>query len=312
MDEASEVEPIDPDVPSAEGPTDAVEPPHDQAAEPVAAGRTGRRALVIALAVGVPLVLTGAVFAVLAAAGTFDEPEPPQLTASQAERIDAEFAEREDLLAELDYQRTEYELDLSDWTQSEEWTEEYLADTAQPTPSVPNPGGTALPGADPTGRAFLDAIGATDVTVFFEAGPDNCGYYGNGGTELGYAGGCFRPEYPNSLYMAWDPQAESVAWSIFVHEAMHWYQDEHYIQATYLADFAGVDFESYSSVWEADASCRAVYSYGMTLEDYVDTTSPCTIAGWYEGYITDYLVSRGANLTEPDPAAYEPVETSRP
>jgi hypothetical protein len=170
-----------------------------------------------------------------------------------------------------------------------------------------------MPGGDPYGRAFLDSIGATDVTVVFDAGPDNCGYYGNGGGYgYVYAGGCFRGDYANTLYMAWDPGAEDIVWPIFVHEAMHWFQAETYAQDTYLADFAGIDQSQYNERWEADASCRAVYVYGMSLSDYEGSSSPCTIDGWYEGFIADYLTSLGANLAEPDPATYELSESSRP
>jgi hypothetical protein len=170
-----------------------------------------------------------------------------------------------------------------------------------------------MPGDDPYGRAFLDSIGATDVTVVFEAGPENCGYNGgDGGGDYYYAGGCFNPEYANTLFMAWDPGAEDLVRSIFVHEAMHWYQNEHYLQDTYLADFAHVDFAAYNERWEADASCRAVYVYGIPIEEYADSTSPCTIDGWYEGFIKDYLASLGVHVTEPDPAAFEVAEASRP
>jgi len=281
----------------------AVEPPR----------RRRRFALVLALSIGLPLLAAGGVVGYLAFTGAFAEPESPHLTASQADRIDDEIAEREDLLSQLDGRRSDYRTQLTQWNQSEQWARDFYADAAQPTAAVGNPGGGAMPGDDPYGRAFLDSIGATDVSVFFEAGPENCGYTGSGGgADFAYAGGCFRAEYPNTLYMAWDPQAESVVWPIFVHEAMHWFQDEKYVQATYLAEFAGIDASTYNERWEADASCRAVYVYGMSIDDYVDSSSPCTIDGWYEGWITDYLTSLGAHLTAPDPATFELAETSRP
>jgi hypothetical protein len=289
------------------------EPTDAFALEPPAPRRRGRLALVLSLSIGVPVLAAGGVAAYLLLSGAFAEPEPPELTALQAERIDEEVAERGDLLDQLDAKRTEYRTELSQWNQSLDWTEDDHAIAAQPTLAVPNPGGDAMPGGDPYGRAFLDSIGATDVSVIFEAGPDNCGYYGNeGGGDFVYAGGCFRADYPDTLYMGWDPGADDLVWPIFVHEAMHWFQDEHYVQATYLADFAGIDSSAYNAMWEADASCRAVYVYGMSLDDYVDSSSPCTIDGWHEGWITEYLTSLGARLAEPDPATFELAETSRP
>jgi hypothetical protein len=278
------------------------------------APRRGRRlALVLSLCLGIPVLAGGGVLGYLLVTGAFAEPEPPALTAAQGDRIEAEVAERGDLLEELDGKRAAFRTALTQWTQSLTWTEDALGAAEQPGVAVANPGGGALPGGDPSGRGFLDSIGATDVSVVFDAGPDNCGYYGNsGGSGYVYAGGCFRSEHSNTLYMAWDSGAEDLVWPIFVHEAMHWYQNEHYLQATYLADFAGIDSESYNDKWEADASCRAVYVYGMSLDDYADSSSPCTIDGWYEGWLADYLTSLGANLAEPDPAAYELAEASRP
>lgn len=276
--------------------------------------RPRRLALVLSLAAGLPLLALAGVAGYLVLSGAFANPEPPHLTLVQASRIDSEVTERSDLLGKLNTQRDEYRNEVSQWEQSTAWTESDLQSADQPTPSVANPGGGAMPGGDPYGRAFLDSIGATDVTVFFEAGPENCGYYGDGGHDDGfvYAGGCFNGAYANTLFMAWDEGAEDIVWSIFVHEAMHWYQNEHYLQATYLANFAGIESGTYKERWEADASCRAVYVYGIPIAEYLDSSSPCTIDGWYEGFIGDYLTSLGAKLTEPDPATFELVEASRP
>jgi len=307
VDDLQPIAPFTFDQAAAEPPA-ATEPP--PAAEPP---RRRRTALIVSLAVGVPVLAAAGVFAFLLLSGAFADPEPPHLTASQAARIEDEVAEREDLLGELDDQRAAYRTADSQWNQSLAWAEDAHGPADQPAVAVANPGGDAMPGDDPAGRAFLDSIGATDVSVVFDAGPDNCGYYGNGGqADYVYAGGCFRGDYANTLYMAWDPGADDLVRAIFVHEAMHWFQAEKYAQATYLADFAGIDAASYNDQWEADASCRAVYVYGMSLDDYADSSSPCTIDGWYEGWISDYLTSLGASLTEPDPATYELVESSRP
>lgn len=278
--------------------------------------RKGKRvALAITLSVGLPLLAAGGLAGYLAIASALADARPPALSAAQSDSIEAELAEHADLLAQLDDQRDAYTTAVSQWDQSLSWAEEAHGPADQPAVAVANPGGDALPGGDPYGRAFLDSIGATDVVVVFDAGPDNCGYYGNaGGGDSGYvyAGGCFRADHANTLYMAWDSGAEDIVWPIFVHEAMHWYQAEHYVQDTYLADFAGIDASTYNERWEADASCRAVYVYGMSISDYEGSSSPCTIDGWYEGFIADYLTSLGANLVEPDPATYELAEPSRP
>ena len=286
--------------------------------EPLRRDRTAERprprrlALILALAAGLPLLALSGVGGYLVLTGAFADPEPAHLTAAQGSRIDSEVTERSDLLGKLDAQRDKYRTEVSQWEQSASWTATDLESADQPTPSVANPGGDAMPGDDPYGRAFLDSIGATDVTVFFEAGPENCGYYGGHDDGFVYAGGCFNGAYANTLFMAWDEGAEDIVWSIFVHEAMHWYQNEHYLQATYLANFAGIESSTYNERWEADASCRAVYVYGIPIAEYVGSSSPCTIDGWYEGFIDDYLTSLGAKLTEPDPATFELVEASRP
>jgi len=275
--------------------------------------RKRRLGVILSLSLGLPILLAGGAAGYLWYTGAFSEPEPLRLSFAEVDLIDAELAERADLADQLATARADYRSQLSDWDQALQWAETDRAGTAQPAAAVSNPGGGAMPGGDPTGRAFLDSIGATDVTVFFEAGPENCGYSGTGGEEnYLYAGGCFSTAYPNTLFMAWDDGADDMVWSIFVHEAMHWFQSEHYAEASYLASFAGIDFASYTPQWEADASCRAVYVHGMTLDDYVDSSSPCTVDGWYEGWIADYLASLGAHRGAPVAAEFEPLETSRP
>ena len=205
--------------------------------------RKGKRvALAITLGIGIPVLLGGAGAGYLLISSALADGRPPALSADQRSSIQAELSEHADLLAQLDDQRAAYNTAVSQWDQSLSWAEDAHGPADQPSVAVANPGGDALPGDDPYGRAFLDSIGATDVVVVFDAGPDNCGFYGNsGGGDSGYvyAGGCFRADHSNTLYMAWDSGAEDIVWPIFVHEAMHWYQDENYLQDEYLADFAG-------------------------------------------------------------------------
>ena len=281
--------------------------------EPERPRRTRRRGLILALGIGLPVLAAAGAAGYLVLTGFFSDPEPPTLAAAQVELIDAEFAERSELISELETQRTDYRQQLANWEQVVEWADDDQEGTDQPVAAVANPGGGAMPGGDPSGRAFLDSIGATDVSVFFEAGPENCGYGGGeGDDDYVYAGGCFNVAYPNTLFMAWDEGAEDLVWSIFVHEAMHWYQSEHYAEASYLAGIADIDYPAYNAQWEADASCRAVYVYGIPLDDYVGSSSPCTVDGWYEGWIADYLASLGAHRGAPVAAEFEPLETSRP
>lgn len=286
--------------------------PESIAVEPSTPRPRRRRGTVVALAVGLPVLVAGAVVAFLLVSGVFAEPEPPALTATQSDRIGQEIDERAELLTELDSLRADYQERVARWDRAESSAQTHRTSTTQPIPSVANPGGTAMPGDDPDGRQFLDSIGATDVTVFFESGAENCGFYGAGGYGQVWSGGCVRGEYPNTLFMAWDPGAESIVWSIFVHEAMHWYQNETYIEVVFVADLAGVDPAQWQTQWEVDASCRAIAAYGLSIEDYADSTSPCTVEGWYEGWILTHMEALGATMGPPDPSTFELTESSRP
>jgi hypothetical protein len=291
-----------------DAPADA-EPP---AADPSEFRPKRRRRTALALAISLPVLVAGGVAAFLLLPGIFAEPEPPTLTAVQVDRIGQEIDEREQLLTDLASHRADYREQLARWGSAVKAAEAHRAASTQPTPSVPNPGGGAMPGNDPDGRVFLDSIGATDVGVLFEAGPENCGYSGAGGDGLVWSGGCVRGEYPNTLFMAWDPGAEPLVWSIFVHEAMHWFQNEKYIEIVFVAESAAIDHALWDAQWEADASCRAVAVYGVPIEDYADSSSPCTVDGWYEGWIVDHMASLGATWGPPDPATFELAESSRP
>jgi len=76
--------------------------------------------------------------------------------------------------------------------------------------------------------------------------------------------------------------------------------------------WAGVTDDQYGPELEADASCRAVYVYGIPASDYVDTSSPCDVDGWYDGWLLDHLASLGVQVTEPMAADYEVLEAVRP
>jgi len=207
----------------------------------------------------------------------------------------------------------DFESDHRAWDDEHAQVEEWKTGDDSPLLAVPNPGGPAMPGADPDGRAFLASIGADRVQVAFDAGDENCGYHLS--ERTGYeivVGGCYSTRYPNWLFLAWDPGMESSVWAVFVHEAMHWYQYQNYYPAFLAADRAGVTDDQYGPELEADASCRAVYVYGIPASDYVDTSSPCDVDGWYDGWLLDHLASLGVQVTEPVAADYEVLEAVRP
>lgn len=231
----------------------------------------------------------------------------------QQEAIGAAMARDAATAGRLVAQRESYRADLAAWDADEAEVAAWRATDAAPPAGVPNPGGSRMPGDDPSGRAFLDSIGATGVQVVFDAGAGNCGYNAGGDEGWSYAaGGCYDTDYRNRLFLAWDPGAESLVRSVFVHEAMHWYQYEHYFPVFVRAARAGVTHDDYVHELESDASCRAVYAHGIARSEYEDSSSPCDIDGWYEGWLTDQLVARGARTTAPTPGEYEVSEVIRP
>jgi hypothetical protein len=235
------------------------------------------------------------------------------ISPEQAAAIADTFAAASDKVTATQQATADYEGDRRAWDDEHAQVEDWKAGNDSPLLAVPNPGGRAMPGADPDGHAFLASIGADRVQVAFDAGDDNCGYHLS--ERTGYdivVGGCYSTRYPNWLFLAWDPGMESSVWAVFVHEAMHWYQYQNYYPAFLAADRAGVTDDQYGPELEADASCRAVYVYGIPASDYVDTSSPCDVDGWYDGWLLDHLASLGVQVTEPVAADYEVLEVVRP
>lgn len=261
----------------------------------------GRIALAAATAV-LAVVVAGAI---TTAAPAPTPRLPTAVSAAQQQLIAQEVAQRADLLAQREERGAEYRDQLATWERVQQQAADFRASDRLPTPAIPNPGGTALPGDDPQGRALLDSIGATDVRVVFEAGPENCGYDGT-------VGGCYQPAYPDALFMAWSPGHRSLAWPIFVHEAMHWYQYEHSIELVYLASAAGIDPVVWTPQWESDASCRAVFEHGIPRSTFAGTSAPCSIDGWHDQWLTEYMVGLGLPTAAPDPEAFEVAEVVRP
>ncbi|MEV7692553.1 hypothetical protein AB0N73_04405 [Microbacterium sp. NPDC089189] len=235
------------------------------------------------------------------------------VTVSQQQIVDAALAAAAPQTEATTTQGEAYRAARSAWDAEQAAVESWRAGTAAPTPAQSNPGGTAMPGADPTGRGFLDAIGATDVQVAYEAGPDNCGYNAEGNDAYTLVvGGCYDTRFPDWVLMAWEPGTEETVWPIFVHEAMHWYQYQNYYAAFLAADRVGVPRDAYIAELEADASCRAVYVHGIPAWRYATSSAPCDVDGWYDGWLLDHLASLGVPVAEPVAADYEIAEVVRP
>lgn len=235
------------------------------------------------------------------------------LSPEQESVIADAFAAASEKVSATEKATADYESDRRAWDDEHAQVEQWKTGTESPLLAVPNPGGSAMPGSDPDGRAFLSSIGADRVQVAFDAGDENCGYHLS--ERTGYeivVGGCYSTRYPSWIFLAWDPGMESSVWAVFVHEAMHWYQYQNYYPAFLAADRAGVTDDQYGPELEADASCRAVYVYGIPASDYVDTSSPCDIDGWYDGWLLDHLASLGVQVTQPVASDYEVLEVVRP
>ena len=217
----------------------------------------------------------------------------------------------DDTAARWAEQRERYRQDLAGWEADQREAAAWREGDALPGEGVPNPGGDAMPGADPHGRAFLDAIGATEVQVHFDAGPDNCGYRDESRFTASI-GGCFDSRFRNRLFLAWEPGAESLVWPVFVHEAMHWYQYDLYYPLFLSARRAGYAQDAYRRDVESDASCRAVALHGIPAADYARSSSPCDVDGWYEGWLPDRLAQLGVRVSEPTAEEYEVLAVVRP
>ena len=320
------------DDPSA---TAGTEPPHDAGlhtghAQPVAPAvadpmegedpgspaRRSRRGLWITLGVvaGV-LVLGGAAAATTWVLLDAHERALAARTVSvvQQEVVDAEFTRIADVVQRTEEQGTAYRQALTAWNAEQEQAATWRSGTTTPSVTEGNPGGDAMPGGDPLGRGFLDSIGAPQVQLVLDAGPDNCGYQAGGdGPYTLVLGGCFDTRFPNSVFLAWESGTEDGVWAIFVHEVMHWYQYQTYYAAFLAADRVGVAEDAYGAQLEADASCRAVYQHGIPSWRYASTSAPCSVDDWYDGWLLDHLASLGVPVTEPVAEDYEVNAVVRP
>lgn len=278
--------------------------------------RRRRRGLWIALAVVVGVLVLGAGAAVTTRVliDAHEEAMAARMVSlAQQAVIDESFARIEETTTRIGEQSSAYRDARASWDADQQEAATWRTGTTAPPAPVPNPGGAAMPGGDPTGRAFLESIGASQVQLVFNAGADNCGYEpGGGGPSLLVLGGCFDTRFPNSVMLAWEPGTEERVWAIFVHEVMHWYQYQTYYPAFLSAQRAGVDSSAYDAQLESDASCRAVAQHGIPAWQYANTSAPCNVDGWYDGWFLDHLASLGVPLTEPVAETYEVSAVVRP
>lgn len=265
---------------------------------------------IVALIVGASVVAAAvgaAALVVVAVVPTADA----AVTAAESTAVLAVVDELAEVNTQLQAANADYTDDTARWAAYVAAADDARAVVDVPAVGAPNPGGTAMPGDDPTGRAFLDSVGATDVSVQFDAGPNNCGFAGDT-EEVLSVGGCVNSAYPTVIFMAWEEGMEDSVWPIFVHEVMHWYQNETWLELGVAVSDAGIDAQVWSDAVETDASCRAVVVYGIPIEDYADTSAPCTIGDWTEDWLPNRAAELGAIVATPDPEAYEVFAVVRP
>lgn len=261
---------------------------------------------------GVLTVVLG-VAAILGLEWMMADRRAPAVTTAQANVVVSAFEATAGFAAEVRRARGAFLEARSGWEADAAWIARWLEEDAAPEPQVPNPGGQALPGDDPYGRAFLDSIGATDVQVIFDAGAENCGYAGQeDGPGTLVVGGCYQTAYPDWLFVAWEPGIERLAWPLFVHEAMHWYQYRTYFPYLRAADRAGISESEYDAALERDASCRAVYLHGIDRSAYAGSSSPCDLDDWYDGWFVDQLIALGVRTSAPTSEEFEVSAVVRP
>lgn len=238
---------------------------------------------------------------------------PTAVTASQADAIADVLAQNAAFAADIRHARGEYVEAAAAWEADAAWIAQWQEKDAAPQPAVPNPGGQEFPGDDPQGRAFLDSIGATEVHVIFDAGPENCGYAGQeDGPNTLVVGGCYQTAYPDWLFVAWESGIQRLAWPMFVHEAMHWYQYQNFFPHLLAAERTGITHDDYEWALETDASCRAVYQHGIDRSAFEGSSSPCDIQDWNDGWFVDQLVGLGVRTSAPTPEEFEVSAVVRP
>jgi hypothetical protein len=235
-----------------------------------------------------------------------------QLSSGELAAVETAVAAASDTAALVTERTTEYRESAARWASYEAAATQWRGEEAAPAPPRPNPGG-GLPGGDGDERAFLESIGGADVQLQIDGGPQNCGYtaarFGPGLAS----GGCYRPGYRDWLFLAWDAGVDpDEVWPVFVHEAMHWYQWENYATVFEAVESSDADDDAYGDIIETDASCRAVFVHGIPRARYDQSSAPCDLDDWYEGWIVDRIAELGVPVAAPDPEAFEPLAVARP
>ena len=281
-------------------------------------GQSGRVVGRVALVLGSALALAGGLALAVIAVPTVIEATVPQ---NEPRVYGAQTSMIEDVLdasAELDQQLGDstdrFQAELETWRSFEAGAAAWRGTSTPPPAGAPNPGGDQLPGDDPSGRGLLDAIGATGVSVAFDSSGNNCGYSSIASDSPFFlaVGGCYNSTFRDTLFMAWDPGTEDSVWPIFVHEAMHWFQADRHYELYIAIEDAGADAAAWSAALEVDASCRAVFQFGIPIEDYEDTSAPCTAPQWHDGWLAEQAAALGAMVAPPDPESFEVLEVVRP
>lgn len=269
----------------------------------------GVRARVATAAAATVVVVAALVVALVATWSTVDAlralAQARQLSAAEQSAVAETVAASGDLSAAVSQRTADYRAAAERWRSYEASAEQWRADDADPTLQRANPGG-ALPGDGGAERALLAAIGAGDVQLMLDAGPQNCGYTSAILTGLRASGGCYRPAYRDWLFLAWDAGvADDDVWPVFVHEAMHWFQWNRYATLIEAVRASSVDDATYGEVIETDASCRAVVVHGVSRSSYDRSSAPCDVDGWTEGWFAERLAALGVEVAAPDPEAFE-------
>jgi hypothetical protein len=241
-----------------------------------------------------------------------DIEEAREVSAVEQSIVDDAVAQVGEIAARIQTQSSAYHEAAALWSESEAAVAQWRAETVAPTPAVPNPGGEVLPGGNEAARALLDSIGASGVQLVFEAGEQNCGYHPAPAGSLAL-GGCYNSRFRTSLFLAWDAGVgRDAIWPAFVHEAMHWYQWEHYYTMFQAADRLGIGQDAYLPQLEADASCRAVVVHGVPRTAYAASSAPCDVDDWHENWFVEELAALGVPQAAPEVERYEVQAVTRP
>ena len=55
-----------------------------------------------------------------------------------------------------------------------------------------------------------------------------------------------------------------------------------------------------------------MFQYGNPIEDFENTSAPCTALDWHDGWLVQQAAALGAMTLAPDPEAFEVLPVVRP